>query len=134
MKTLLRVYVIHLLGIWLLTYIFTGSFLISGGLVSFLIASLILTLLNLLLKPILKLLFFPVNVLTLGLFSLIINALVFYVFIRLSSSVSITEWTFPGISLNGFSISPVKLNFMGSLFVESLSLSLITNTLMFFLK
>lgn len=134
MKTLVRIYMIHLLAIWFMTYLFSGGFKVDGGLLSYLIGALILTLLNMLLKPILKMLFFPINALTLGLFSLIITIVVFYLFVRLSAFVVISAWTFPGISLGVFILSSYKLNFIETLIIASLFMSLLTNLLMFILK
>lgn len=134
MKLLLRTYLIHLLALWLTTFVFSGSFTIYGGLASYLIAALILTILNLLLKPLLKLLFFPVNLLTLGLFSLIINAATFYLFLKLSPQVRISAWYFPGFSFNEFHLVGYQLNFLETLLAISISVSLMTNILMFFFK
>lgn len=48
---------------------------IEGGLVTLLVLSVVLGLINAFLKPILKLLALPITILTLGFFSLVINAL-----------------------------------------------------------
>lgn len=134
MKTIVRIYVIHLMAIWLMTYLFSGSFVLEGGLISYLSGAFILTVLNMLLKPILKLLFFPINAVTLGLFSLIINIIVFYIFVKLSAFIVISSWTFPGISTAAFTLQSYKLNFIETLVIASIILSFITNLLMFFLK
>lgn len=52
-----------------------SDFIFKGDLITLIIFAIILTLLNFLLKPILKLIFLPINLLTLGLFNLIINLL-----------------------------------------------------------
>lgn len=56
---------------------------INGGVVTILVLSVVLGLINAILKPILKLLTLPITILTLGLFSLVINALL----ILLASSI-----------------------------------------------
>ena len=56
------------------------------------IAAIVIALVNALIRPILLLLTLPVNVLTLGLFTLIVNALMFW----LAASIS------PGIRIAGF--------------------------------
>ena len=134
MKSLIRVYFTQLFGLWLMTFIFKSSFTIGNSLLNFLVAALILTALNLLLKPILKVLFFPVNVITLGLFSLIINALTFYIFILLSPQVHITSWLFPGFSFQDFHLKSYQLNFIETLLAVSISLSLVTNILIFIIN
>lgn len=64
------------LGLMLVAYIVPGI-----GVESFytaLIAALILGLINAIIRPVVKLLSLPINLLTLGLFSLVINALMFW--------------------------------------------------------
>lgn len=56
---------------------------INGGVATLLVLSVVLGLINAILKPILKLLTLPITILTLGLFSLVINALL----ILLASSI-----------------------------------------------
>jgi putative membrane protein len=94
-----------------------------------LIAAGILAILNLLLKPVLSLLFFPINAISLGLFSIVINALVFYIFMRLVPHVHIAPWTFPGFSWSGIHIPSQPLPFIGTLVIASFLISLITNFL-----
>ncbi len=55
-------------------------------------AAVVLAVANAVLKPILHVLTFPVTILTLGLFSLVINALMLYV----------VEWAVPGVHTTGF--------------------------------
>ena len=61
-----------------IAYRFVPGFDFNGGLKEFLIAGVILGVLNLVLKPILKFISFPVIILTFGLFSLVINALILW--------------------------------------------------------
>lgn len=51
----------------------------SGGILTYVLVALVLSLLNLILKPVLKLLTFPLVFLTGGLFLIVINALILYV-------------------------------------------------------
>ncbi len=134
MKRLLRTYLLHLFGIWVLTQIMVGSFMISGGLTSFLLAALIISAINLLLKPILQLLFFPINALTLGLFSILLNAAIFYLFLQLLPQISLLPWRFPGLSILGFQLAATQLNFLLTLLIASVFLTFITNFLLYLLK
>lgn len=59
---------------------------------SVLIAALILGLVNALIRPIMVVLTLPINILTLGLFTLVINALVLY----------IVAWLTPAMQITGF--------------------------------
>jgi len=75
MKLILR-WLISAGTLLLLAYYFNGIQI--GGIYNALIVALVLGLLNALVRPVLLLLTLPVNVLTLGLFTLVINALLFW--------------------------------------------------------
>lgn len=64
-------------ALWVATWLVDG-FAVLGGWREFLLAGAVLALLNLLLKPILKALAFPLIILTLGLFTIVINALLLW--------------------------------------------------------
>ncbi len=57
---------------------FIAGFIFTGNLLNLLVAAIILTLINMFLRPLLKLFFGPFIVLTFGLFLLIINAFLLY--------------------------------------------------------
>ena len=84
---------------WLLRglVILATAYLVPGFLVtSFmgaLVLVLILSLLNILVKPILFILTLPINILTLGLFTLIINALVLQLALKFVPGVSSNSFT-----------------------------------------
>lgn len=61
-------------AVWLI-----NDFAFSGGIKEYLIAGSVLGLLNLVVKPILKLISTPFIILTLGLFTIVINALILWV-------------------------------------------------------
>lgn len=134
MKGLLGRYIFQLLGLWMCRELFGDAFVIYGGIRSYLIGGAVLALLNLLLKPILKLLFLPINAATLGLFSLIINAGVFFIFMKLVSGVSLSSWFFPGFTISMYHIPSQQFEFWGTLVVISATLSLITSFLLFLVK
>lgn len=134
MKGILRALIFHLIALWLATQVFSGGFILGGGVLNLVIAAAILAALNLLLKPILKLLFLPINALTLGLFSIVINALVFFIFIKVVPHATVSAWTFPGLSFQSMTLPSTELSFWLTLLVISLFMSLITNLLFFLVK
>jgi len=69
---------------------FINGFGIPNNLINLLIAAGIFTIINLYLRPIIKMLLSPVIILTLGLFTLVINAGMLYLLDILSESVNIT--------------------------------------------
>lgn len=75
--------------------ILVAAYLIPGVEVTFvgaLVAAIVLALINIFIKPLVVLLTLPINVLTLGLFSLVINALL----------VMLASMVVPGFSVDGF--------------------------------
>lgn len=134
MKTLLRTYVIHLAALWMVVSLLQSSITIGTGVESFLLAGVLLAVFNLLLKPILKLLFLPVNLLTLGLFSIVINALVFYLFLKVLPEGHISSWVFPGISYLGITIKEISFNETATVVLASFLVNAVTNFLSYLSK
>lgn len=69
--------VVNTLALWVVSAIFPSLiYFQAGGAADYLIAGLVLGLVNAVLRPILLLLTLPINIITLGLFTLVINAIV----------------------------------------------------------
>jgi putative membrane protein len=99
MKGLVRSLIINSLALVLLVEIFPG-FKIHQGLKGVVIAGVTLTLINGLIKPILKILFLPLNLLTLGLFSWIISVLSFGLLFVVIPDVTIQPFDFRGMLIS----------------------------------
>ncbi len=97
MYLLLR-WLINALAILAIAYFVPG--VAVSGFYAALIAALVLGIINALLRPILILLTLPVNVLTLGIFTLFINAFLFW---------------FASTIVKGFSVNDFKAAFIGAL-------------------
>ncbi len=82
------------------------------------IASIVLTLLQKVIKPIMSLILLPINIVTLGLFSWVINVFILYLATYLVPGLNIDPMTIMGINLNGF-MSLLVVSFLIS-FVQSL--------------
>lgn len=134
MKSLLRSYLFHLAALYAVDVVLEESFSITGEWYNYFLAALVFTILNIILKPILRLLFFPITALTLGLFSLVINGAVFYLFLQLVPNISFLPWTFPGFSFYNFTVPSLELNLLGTIVAASLIVALITNFLAFLVK
>lgn len=74
--TLLLVWILNAVALLIVAYLLPGITVASFG--AALIAALVLGLLNTLVKPVLVILTLPITVVTLGLFLLVLNALVFW--------------------------------------------------------
>lgn len=88
-------------------YIVTG-FQIDNNVETILIAAVVLVLVNFFVKPLVNLVSFPINMVTLGFFSLIINGLMLYITAYLVGGITIEAGTlyfnYFGINLPSFSI------------------------------
>ena len=92
MKLILRI-LINAFAIWLTTMLLS-SFNFSGSFLNLIIVAIIFGLINALVRPIVKLLTLPINLMTLGLFTLVINTLMLLLTVWLSDSLSLTGGVF----------------------------------------
>ncbi|CAB3687727.1 Membrane protein of unknown function [compost metagenome] len=76
MVTLILVWILNAVALLAVAYLLPGITVASFG--SALIAALVLGLVNMLVKPVLVLLTLPITIVTLGLFLIVINALLFW--------------------------------------------------------
>ena len=82
-------------GIWLFVKLFGTGYSndqITQGAWVFIFAGLIFSLVNAILKPIVVILSLPAILLTLGLFTLIVNGLMVYVSLQLAPGIKMTFW------------------------------------------
>ena len=105
MKTILRNFIIYGLILFLLNLLIPGV-TINGGWWTMFIGAVTLTIFFAVLKPILNIISFPVNVVTLGIFNIFINALLLYLLTIFVTEISITAFTYARASLFGI-IFPV---------------------------
>lgn len=98
MKSIFRHLVINSISIGILAYLLPGVSY-NDDLRTLISASLILALINTFIKPLLKLLFLPINLLSLGIFGWIINVIVLY----------LTTFLVPGFSIVGYSVGPANI-------------------------
>lgn len=101
----------------------------NGSLWTIFTAGLVLSLLMLIVKPILKILFIPINFLTFGIAGLFINVVVVYLLTLLMPEVIIRAFVFPGLSWGGFVIPSVNLSYLWSLVIVSVLITVISHFL-----
>ena len=128
MRYLLKVFVFHAFALWLTAEIYQG-FIVRGGWQTIFFAGFILTLLTLLVKPLLKILFIPVNLLTLGLFSWFVNVVVVYLLTVLIRTVYIRPFLFMGFTFQGFVVPPMEISYGVSLIIATFFITCISNLL-----
>lgn len=128
LKKHLRSFVFNLIALWLISQIFAGvSF--NGGYQTLTLAGLALTLVNLLVKPLVKLLLLPINLLTLGAFRWLVNVITLYLVTLLVPQFAINAFLFPGFAYQGFIVPPIHLATFWVYVLASLFLSLTTSFL-----
>lgn len=93
-------------GLWVASRLLGGSFEDSGASTNtFLLAGLILSLVNTLLKPVIVVLSLPAILLTLGLFMLVVNGLMVYIALKFVPGLEVSFW---GAILTGMIISLIN--------------------------
>lgn len=80
--------VVNAIALLAAAYLVQG-FTVARDLAGLAIAAVILTVINLLLRPLLKLVFGPLILLTFGLFTIVVNAILLYILDALSTAVTI---------------------------------------------
>ena len=128
MKYLIRVFLFNTFALWFVSQLLP-ALTVSGSWQVLLFAGFVLSLLMLLVAPILKILFIPINIITFGLLSWFINVIVLYLLTVFVPDVSIHAWRFPGVSVAGFVVPPLSFSYVVSLILVSLSVTFFANLL-----
>lgn len=95
MRILLRL-IINIIAIWVATLLLQGAIQIQGGWIAWLVVAVIFGLVNTFIRPIVRVLSFPITCITLGLFTLVINALMLMLTALLAGSFMQIEGGFFG--------------------------------------
>lgn len=94
------------LGLWVASRLLGSSFHDTGATTgTFLVAGLVLSLVNTILKPIIVILSLPAILLTLGLFMLVVNGLMVYIALKFVPGLDVTFW---GAVVTGMIISLIN--------------------------
>lgn len=133
MKSILRRIALYSVSLFLTSQIITGL-KISGGLTVYLIGGIALSILFLIVKPILSIITLPLNIITLGLFSFLINAIILYLLTIFVANISISAFTFKGTSFAGFVIPSLYINNFFAFVIVSILLSCIVGFLRWLTK
>lgn len=81
------------------------------------LAALVMTLINKIAKPVLKILFLPINIVTLGLFSVILNVILLW----------LVTYLVPGFNIEPMVLLGIEFNEFFSLLIVSMLISLFQN-------
>lgn len=128
MRKLLRYYLINLAALWLTTRLISGL-VYEGGVRTLLLGGLVFAIINFLLVPFLKILFLPLNILTLGLFAWVINVLALYALTTAVSAFKILPYHFAGLQTGGFVLPEYDLTAFWVAVAASLVIGIVTHFL-----
>jgi putative membrane protein len=110
------------------------SLRIADGYLTLVKAAIALSFFDFLIKPIVKLLLLPINILTLGIFRWIINVLVLYLTTILVPHFQINPFLFPGFQSNGLVLPSFSLSLFWSYIFVSFLLDLISSIIRWLIK
>jgi uncharacterized membrane protein YvlD (DUF360 family) len=133
MKAFLRAILVNLLVIYLVGACYPG-FSIQHDVKTLITAAIIWLLLNKIVKPIIKLLLLPINLITLNLFSWAVGLITLFLLPIIVGGIKISPYDFPGLSYQGFSIPAFHLNLFLSFVVASSFLNLFHNIIVWIIK
>ncbi len=124
MKLLLRSISVNLLVLYLVDIVYPG-FSIKHDIKVLLTAAVIWLLLNKIVKPIIKLLLLPINLITLNLFAWVVSLLTLFLLQIIVGDIEITAYQFPGINFEGFIVPPLFINLFFSYLITSTLLNMV---------
>lgn len=113
MKTLIRAIITTILSILVLSWLLPAVSVTNT--VTLILAGVVLAILNTFVRPLLKLLLLPINLITLGLLGWLINVLMIY----------LAMWLVPGFSIAPIAILGIQFNEFWSVVVVGVLMSLI---------
>jgi putative membrane protein len=128
MKYLARIVLYNMFALWI-TSLLLPTITVTGSWQAFLVGAVTLSLLMLVVAPVLRILFIPVNILTFGLLSWVINVIVLYLLTVFVSDVRIVPWEYSGGHWQGFVLPQMTFSYPVALIVSSFCLTFFSNTL-----
>lgn len=133
MKNFFRNTLFNSFALYFISQILSGV-TIYGGLPTYIIGGLALTLLFLIVKPVLNILALPLNLVTLGMFSFFTNVVIFYLLTVFVMDIRITAFTFQGYSYAGFVVPKIYFNVLFAFIVTAFLQSVIVSFLEWLIK
>ncbi len=128
MKHLIRVFLFNIFALWLASELLP-TLIVPDGWSVMLLSGFTLSLLMLFVAPLLKILFIPINILTFGLLSWVINVMVIYLLTFFVPEIRVVTANFPGFTWSGFVIPALELSYPMALIATSLLITIITDVL-----
>jgi|APSaa5957512576_1039674.scaffolds.fasta_scaffold07281_2 putative membrane protein len=133
MKKFIRLTLLNCFTLFITASFFKGL-IVPNDLVNLMTAAAIFTIINYIVKPIIKLFLLPINLLTLGFFRWIANVLILIVLTKIVSTVSISAFRVSSFSQGGFIVPEFYIGKTVSYILASFLLSLTFNLITSILK
>lgn len=132
-KRYLRLFLINLFCLWSIGFLLPGVKFI-GGFQTIALTALVLTLIGSFIKPLIKLLLLPVNLLTLGAFRWLVNVITLWLVTLVVPQFIIQSFQFAGYTYNGFAIPTMFVATFWAFVLASLIISIITTFVLWLIK
>src|SRR5688572_13917698 len=123
MKMILRAIFLNMVILYISIQIY-GGLSYDGTLKTLLVSTVALTLLNRIVKPLIKLLLLPINLITLGFFSWVSHVATLFILTRLVDGFVVRSYFFPGFTYQGFVAPAMQISTLASYIIASLTISL----------
>lgn len=128
MRHIFRIFIFSFFAMFITSY-WNKGFILPSTALEFVKASLTLTVLFVLVQPLMKMVFLPLNLITFGLFSFVLYIFLLHILTSYYGLFSIHAWRFAGTSFFIVSVPQLNISYVGNLVLSSFSLSSIINAL-----
>jgi len=128
MKNIFRIFIFSCFALFLTSY-WNKGFQLPAEASAFVKAGIALTILFVLVRPLMKIVFLPLNILTFGLFSFFLYVFFLHILASWYGIFSIQPWHFGGLHFLFVTIPKTNISYISNLVLSSFSLSSIINAL-----
>ncbi|PIV08884.1 hypothetical protein COS52_00410 [Candidatus Roizmanbacteria bacterium CG03_land_8_20_14_0_80_39_12] len=128
MKHIFRIFIFSFFAMFITSY-WNRGFQLPATSFEFVKTALALTILYVLIRPLMKIIFLPLNIITFGLFSFFLYVFMLHILASSYDLFSIHPWQFEGLSLFVVTVPKTNISDLSNLVLSSFSLSSIINAL-----
>lgn len=126
MKTIARVILLQTFALFLTSLLLPGLIII-GGWTTYVLGGVLLSILSFALKPLLNIIAFPLNMITFGLFTWVINGFLLWILTLLIAKINVYPFSSPKIAIAGLTVPSIHIySIIAAYIVIALVISAIT--------
>lgn len=125
--------VIHAASFYIAPFVVSGL-KVQGDAATYIAAGFVLTLVSFIIKPLVVLLTLPFNILTLGFFSLFINALMLYIVTLFVPQITVSAFVLESITIVGIKTPEIAFNTFFAFVACAFVLSFVSGLLSYIMK